>query len=316
MTWISTQLDDIEIVVGVFVFYWVIDLAARSIWPRLLPAELFRLDHGKTSMILGRHTMDAVAAAMFIYLGWLCFQDAEFKALSEVSPMERTYKRHSLCHMLILTQIAYQAKNTIDSVICGDGIVFLLHHIGTGILCVFGTSGFLHSFAPFFLGYVEISTGFLCILACFDDAHGVSGLGKMYPKTKMVLAVGFASTFIPIRCVIWPYLSYFLWQDMLTVLEIGPPSAVAVYYALTTNAGLTVLQFYWLAEIIVTAKNEVLPELTASRPQPPPTVKPSPPTTASQRPPTNAKPRTSSPAAVNRRQPPSQGTKSEDSKAD
>jgi len=249
------ELSEVLIVVGAFTAYWVIDLTARRIWPSLLPAEL--LKQPKSALVLGRHTMDVSAMLLFICLAVQIDRDPEFQKISELTPVERTYFGHPTCQLLILCQLAYQIKNTIDTYLYSDGIVFYLHHIGTGILCVFGTYPFLHAQAPYFLGHCEISTAFLCVLGLFDDDHGVVGLGEMYPKLKVLFAVLFAGAFVPLRCIIWPYYSYYFWLDMLAVLQVGAHSGGVLIYSLTVNAGLTVLQFYWLSEIFSKMKAEL-----------------------------------------------------------
>jgi len=245
---LSPQNDALTVVVT-FTVLWIIDLSARSIWPFLLPAQFFK--DPKSARVLGRHTMDISAMSLFFYFAMQIDRDPDFQKISQLTPVERTYYSHPTCTLLILCQLAYQVKNTMDTYMYGDGIVFYLHHIGTGVLCAFGTYPFLHAQAPFFLGHVEISTAFLCVLGLFDDDHGIVGFGAMYPKLKILFAIFFAGAFIPIRCIIWPYFSYFFWLDMLAVLETGPHSAGVIIYALVVNAGLTVLQFYWLYEIIV-----------------------------------------------------------------
>jgi hypothetical protein len=245
--------EQLCIVVGSFVAYWAIDLVARRIWPFFLPSEL--VNSSKATVMLGRHTMDVVSCVFFIALALKAEAEPEFKALADLTPVGRTYSGSPTCQLLILAQLSYQAKNLIDSYACGDGAVFYAHHIGTGILCLFGLSPFLHAYAPFFLGHSEISTALLCVLGCLDDGHGVVGLGAMYPKTKMVFAVCFAMAYIPIRCVIWLYYSYCYWLDMFAVIEAGSNSW-AVTYSLVANTGLTVLQFVWLAEIVQTGRKE------------------------------------------------------------
>lgn len=246
-----------EVLTAVFAFtvLWVIDLTARRIWPYLLPAQFFK--DPKSALVLSRHTMDITAMGFFFYLATQIDKDPEYQKIFQMTPVERTYFGHPTCQLLVLCQLAYQTKNLMDTYMYGDGIVFYLHHIGTGILCAFGTYPFLHAQVPFFLGHVEISTAFLCVLGLFDDEHGVVGLGAMFPKLKIIFAACFAGAFIPIRCIIWPYFSYFFWLDMLAVLEAGPHSAGVLIYSLVVNAGLTVLQFYWLYEIIVKTKQEL-----------------------------------------------------------
>lgn len=244
------ETNEVITVVVAFTVLWIIDLGSRCIWPNLLPAQFFK--DPKSARVLGRHTMDISAMSLFFYLALQIDKDPEFQKIQQLTPVERTYYSHPTCTLLILCQLAYQVKNTMDTYMYSDGIVFYLHHIGTGILCAFGTYPFLHAQAPFFLGHVEISTAFLCVLGLFDDDHGIVGFGDHYPKTKILFAICFAGSFIPIRCIIWPHFSYFFWNDMLAVLEAGAAhSAGVIYYSLVVNAGLTVLQFYWLYEIIV-----------------------------------------------------------------
>lgn len=250
----ASTLNDLGVVLGTFAMYWIVDLVARRVWPHLLPSALF--SDPKSAIMLGRHTMDVVACALFIYLALKAESEPEFKASDEMTLMERLYIKIPTCHQLVLVQVAYQVKNTIDSFMCGDGALFYAHHIGTAAICVFGTYPFMQSYAPFFLGHVEISTVLLCMLGLFDDDHGVVGLGAMYPKTKVALGVCFAAAFIPIRCVIWPHHVYYFWLDMLAVMTIGPHSVGVVAYVLVASAALTCLQFYWLAELILRGRKE------------------------------------------------------------
>lgn len=244
-----------SIVVVSFIVYWIIDWTSRLIWPSLLPAHFFK--DPKSVRILGRHTMDVAAMIFCVYLGVQAQNDSMFLKFQEMTPEERTYGFHPTCQLLICCQLAYQAKNLIDSYMCQDGWIFYAHHIGTAILCLTGLHPFLHYYSPFFLGTSEISTGILCILGLLDDDHGVKGLGAVYPKTKVMLGVFFAAAFVPIRCIIWPYLSYFFWLDMLVVWKAGAHSAGVITYALAVNVGLTSLQFYWLFEIFGTIKKEL-----------------------------------------------------------
>ena len=69
-----------------------------------------------------------------------------------------------------------------------------------------------------------------------------------------VLGVLFAITFIGFRVVLWPYVSYKFFIDALILLQTNTAHAnYVVYTFLSMNIGLTLLQFYWLGEIITTA---------------------------------------------------------------
>jgi hypothetical protein len=135
-----------------------------------------------------------------------------------------------------------------------DGVIFVGHHISTGILCALAHRPFLQPYAPFFLGLTELSSTLLCALAVFDKGElGVPGMAETFPRVAQVLGVVFALAFVAMRIVIWPWMSYVFWQDVLAVLAANAqPSAVCLVF-LVTNAGLSVLQLAWMLEIIQTA---------------------------------------------------------------
>merc|ERR1719183_1328156 len=89
------QSQDLCIVLTSFAVYWIVDLAARAIWPHLLPAELFK--DPKAKIMLGRHTMDIVAMILFMYLAVCAERDQDFQALPKLTPMERIYHRNPIC---------------------------------------------------------------------------------------------------------------------------------------------------------------------------------------------------------------------------
>ena len=101
----------------------------------------------------------------------------------------------------------------------------------------------------------------LCVLACFGDSRGISAkdgsnlFAKLFPVSMKVIGVAFAVLFVIIRIIVWPIVSYYFWIDSIALLE-NPEkthSFPVVYTFLVFNVGLTVLQFAWLAEIIMLA---------------------------------------------------------------
>ena len=101
----------------------------------------------------------------------------------------------------------------------------------------------------------------LCVLACFDDSRGIKAkdgsnlFAKLFPVSMKLIGVLFAVLFVAIRIIVWPIISYYFWIDSLALLEIPEKthSFPVVYTFLAFNVGLTVLQFAWLVEIIMTA---------------------------------------------------------------
>jgi hypothetical protein len=123
------------------------------------------------------------------------------------------------------------------------------------------TPGFGHFYTLFFFGLSELSTAVLCILANFDDVHGVVGMGDHFPLAKVVCGALFVVLFILFRCIIWPIYAYYFVTDVQTALKSEEPRAVArrgwMKFFLFTLLGLTILQIAWLGQIFVLGKAEL-----------------------------------------------------------
>ena len=64
----------------------------------------------------------------------------------------------------------------------------------------------------------------------------------------------FAVSFIVFRVLLWPYVSYYFWIDLLALLRDEQAHSLSVYYLfLGANVFLTSLQVLWLGENITTA---------------------------------------------------------------
>lgn len=102
----------------------------------------------------------------------------------------------------------------------------------------------------------EISTALLCGLVLFDEERGVPPLGKLYPIPMQIVGVAFAIAFIVVRIILWPYACYYFWVDMLAMYN-DPKQLMhswAVGYTfMIVNLLLTLLQFFWLSEIVTQA---------------------------------------------------------------
>ena len=118
----------------------------------------------------------------------------------------------------------------------------------------FCTKPFFQIYAAYFLGCSEVSTAFLCALACFDAKRGVPPLSEKFPTLMKVIGVIFSISFIVFRIVIWPYCCYFFWIDSLELLKTNKAHSLPILYTfMFVNIGLTLLQVVWLHEIVVTA---------------------------------------------------------------
>jgi hypothetical protein len=158
--------------------------------------------------------------------------------------------------------IVYSFKNTIDTIIWDDGIEFIIHHS----LCLFTAWGALfpgtaHFYAPFYFGVSEVSTAVLCLLANFDEAHGVKGLTEAWPVGKVVFGAAFAILFIFFRVICWSAVSYFYCRDAWNALSgVDPRTADRKTYLRFTFVSLSLLsllQILWLGQIFIIGKEEL-----------------------------------------------------------
>lgn len=121
--------------------------------------------------------------------------------------------------------------------------------------------GCCHYYALFFMGVSEISTAILCLLANFDEQHGVPGLSEVLPKTKIFLGILFVASFIICRVLMWPYVTYYFARDAMKA--INSDSALAKsrkgYIRVITYAclGLSLIQVVFLAQIYIVGKEEI-----------------------------------------------------------
>lgn len=175
----------------------------------------------------------------------------------------RLFQYHPEAVQIMIFFIGFQFKNLVDTIIWNDGPEFLAHHV----LAIFSGSGGLvpgacHFYAVFYFGLSELSTGILCLLANFDDDHGVPGLGEALPVGKMVFGSIFALSFVLIRVVCWGTLTNYYFRDIWQAFQDNHPKLVVsrrvFLYLNSISLGLiTLLQIVWLFEIFKIAKSEL-----------------------------------------------------------
>ncbi|EEC48296.1 predicted protein [Phaeodactylum tricornutum CCAP 1055/1] len=233
----------------------------------LLAVEVNRL-------ILARHIgVDTLSCGICAWLGWnarhLC--SGIFSAVRgdtshvPVAAFDaRMFTYHPAGFRISLFFFAYQIKNLYDTIAWNDGPEFIFHHIFSLITAwgaLYPSSG--HIYTIFFFGLSEISTAVLCLLANFDDIHGVPGLGEAFPIIKVAVGAAFVVLFILCRCILWPIFSYYFCRDVLTALRATPndPRTNArrgwLKFFLVALSGLSVLQVAWLGQIFVIAQEEL-----------------------------------------------------------
>merc|ERR1712107_818898 len=158
-------------------------------------------------------------------------------------------------YRLALFFFGYQVKNLIDSLVWNDGFVFLFHHVFCLIVCYGALSvGLALSYGPFYLGFSEVSTAVLCVLANYDDEHGVPGLSEAFPMTKMFFGGLFAVCFLIFRVFLWPFFTYLFVKDCMLALKGESVRAkerkLWVRIFMGSNSFLSALQVLWLGQIV------------------------------------------------------------------
>ena len=174
----------------------------------------------------------------------------------------RLFGYHPAAARLILYFLAYQIKNTFDTIVWNDGIEFIIHHV----LCLLTAWPALappssQLYAPFYFGVSELSTGVLCLLANFDDIHGVKGLSDAFPMVKAGLGAAFAILFFICRVFMWSTISYYYFRDAWNALGGEDPRMYQrrtyLRYTMVSLSLLSVLQVIWLGQIIYIGKQEM-----------------------------------------------------------
>uniref|UniRef100_A0A7S4J8V0 TLC domain-containing protein n=1 Tax=Odontella aurita TaxID=265563 RepID=A0A7S4J8V0_9STRA len=184
-------------------------------------------------------------------------------SMSEDGYRGRMFTYRPAAQRILLLFLGYQVKNTYDSYVWNDGIVFIFHHLLSGVTAWGGMfPGLAHFYAIFFMGISEISTMPLCLLANFDDEFGVVGLGDAFPLAKVAFGALFAVTFIVCRCVIWPVCTHYFIKDCKMALKCESEQAKSrrkwIKMFMTASAGLSALQIVFLGQIIYTVYEEIV----------------------------------------------------------
>jgi len=224
--------------------------------------------------ILSRHiAVDFISCLTVGYLGFtnrhvcrdLIRQGSSFgrsNTMKEDEFENRIFNYHPASQRLLMMFFAYQTKNMFDTIYWNDGPEFVIHHIFAGAAAWGGMfPGCCHFYALFYMGVSEISTAILCLLANFDDQYGVAGLDQVFPKTKLVLGALFVISFIICRVIMWPYVTYHFGRDTLKAIRSDAARAEGrrgyLWVIFYCCAGLSVIQVVFLAQIIITGKEEL-----------------------------------------------------------
>ena len=136
--------------------YLLLPAAVRLLFADKTAAVVLRKDN---ALKLSRFLVDFVVMAWFSVLGFQVLEEFggsgslfSSEAAGGEKLVARVYKFSDSALFLSRLQVAYEAKNLIDSWYFGDGAVFIGHHIATGLLAVYALHPYLHVYASFFFG--------------------------------------------------------------------------------------------------------------------------------------------------------------------
>lgn len=88
------------------------------------------------------------------------------------------------------------------------------HHTVALLLAYQLTStGFMQYWEPFYFGILELSSVPLCFVDLF---RAFPAFAKRFDAINEIVRVAFAATFLPIRCIAMPWISYLWWTDFFT----------------------------------------------------------------------------------------------------
>jgi hypothetical protein len=150
---------------------------------------------------------------------------------------------------LIAPMISYQFWNFLLCLFNADlrDPAMIGHHLVTGSLAYFGLHPYLHGRGMFFFGFAEFTNvplTFVDIFKYFPE------MKERFSLVNEVSRVVFALSFIIIRLIMWPYVSYQFWIGSYELLSTGTAhSTFVVSFFLISNIFLTGLQFLWGSKI-------------------------------------------------------------------
>lgn len=150
---------------------------------------------------------------------------------------------------LIMPMLSYQGWNVLLCLFNADlrDPAMIGHHIATFSLAYFGLNPYVHYYALFFFGFAEMTNIPLTLVDIFKY---FPDLKEKYPTLNEICRISFAVSFIIIRLIIWPYISYGFWVGSIDLLQSGKAhSPFVVFVFLGANIFLTGLQFLWGSKI-------------------------------------------------------------------
>lgn len=151
---------------------------------------------------------------------------------------------------LIIPMVMYQTWNFFACLLVAEfnDIFMIGHHFVTGSLGYFGFYPYLHYKGLFFFGVAELTN---IPLTIYDVFKRFKDLKQKFPALDNFVQMIFAASFIIVRLVAWPIISFDFWIGSIKLLMSGEAhSNFVVCYFLVSNIFLTGLQLMWGQTII------------------------------------------------------------------
>jgi hypothetical protein len=267
---VPSRLSQLSTGAIIFLLLVIIEMSLRQFFTSI--KDTHPILHDETNRnILARHVgVDALSCFTVAILGWQSrhvVQDMIDASLGRgKNSMPLAYERRMFTYQpeaqrITLYFAAYQLKNTYDTIVWDDGIIFVIHHVLTLFTTWGALQGNAHFYAIFYFGFSEISTGVLCLLANFEDEHGVVGLGDAFPMVKVCLGAIFTVLFVICRVFMWSTVSYYYCRDAWNLLGGSDPRLDGhktwFRFTFVSLSILSLLQIIWLVEIGRVGKEEL-----------------------------------------------------------
>ena len=151
---------------------------------------------------------------------------------------------------LLYPMISYQGWNIVLCLFNKDlnDLFMILHHIATAVLAYFMLAPYAQYQCFFFSGIVEISNIPLTIMDIFKY---FPDLAKQYSTINSLSRTMFGISFIVLRLIIWPVLTYYFITGSINLLVTNTAhNQYIVIFFIICNILLTALQLFWGSKII------------------------------------------------------------------
>lgn len=146
---------------------------------------------------------------------------------------------------IVFPMLCYQVWNVFVCITHNELRTFdgIAHHVVTICLAYFGVYPFAQYYALFYFGVGELTTIPLNVVEVFKF---LPDLAKEYPSFAEFSKNAFGWSFLAIRLMWWPLVSYDLWMGCSDLIQSKKAhSNFVVGFFMFANMFLTGLQFYW-----------------------------------------------------------------------